>query len=118
MAAPPTPAERVGGQEVRAPGTILGLGEIRLAGYPVLYSTKGKNPPRVGGVSEGLGFEDAPLVPSRKAKSLHTHRVLASPRVGPPELRLAWEGGGVGIAEGWWGEGWTSDSPGSATHWL
>lgn len=78
-----------------------------------------KFPPRVGIVSESLGFGKLLWFPDGKGQE-STCRVLGSSRCGPPELRLAREGGGVGIAEGEgrWGEGGICDSPGSAAHWL
>lgn len=47
-------------------GAIPGSGEMGLAGCQGLYSTKGKAPAQSRGVSEGLGFGGAPLVPPWK----------------------------------------------------
>lgn len=45
-----------------------GLRRVQLAGSQGLYSTRGSTLSWVGGVREGLGFAEAPLWPSARAK--------------------------------------------------
>ena len=58
----------VGRQAGRAFRECPRLRRVQLAGGQGLYSTRGNTPSWVGGVREGLGFREAPLWPSARAK--------------------------------------------------